>query len=135
MDESFNRYKQEREKGNRLIEESEKKYFRNINIKNQELEKLDEKINQQLKNNKFSIDAGDNNKPEKETKKDSENFLRTNLKNIKLPGDKTDSRYNNYKYVYDAIADANLENDEKQALFEAVYLIQQQFTKTPEESS
>ena len=128
-DERFNKYYREREKSNRLIEESEKKYFQRIDVKNHDMEKLDERINRQLENNKFY----DIKHHDEEEKKDTGRYSKIKAKNSTK--EKTGGRYDNYNNIYEAINDADIEYAEKQALMEAVSNIQQRFAGQSDESS
>jgi hypothetical protein len=131
LENSLNKINQEREKGNRLIEESEKKYFRKIDRKNLEMKEMDTRILRRLEDNKLK----NKNETKKEGKKRGGTFTKNKKKrnkSWKTPEEKTESRYEDYNYIYEAISDADFKDDEKQALMEVVSAVQHKFTKSAE---
>jgi len=128
LEETEGRIKAQNEKGSRLIQESEKKFFHKVDKKNLEMKELDEKIIKHLENNKVRTDG----EPE-EFKKEKRNAKRRGkiFNKFKLLKDNNDSRYNDYSKIHDAIADSDLDDEEKQTLMEIVSNVFEKFTRQP----
>jgi len=130
MDESFDRLNREREQGNRLMEESEKKYFRRVDRKNLEMKELDNRIHKQLEENKLKVEEHRREEAEKSGRLFKGKKAR---KGKRTSGDSADIRYDDYSDIYNAISVSSFEDEEKQALIDAVSGIQQRFNKPAEQ--
>jgi len=134
MDKSFRRLNREREEGNKLTEESEKNYFRRVDRKNMEMKELDTRIHRQLEENNLrsedDFEYEERRERRKLTRKRKNRKIRIN--NNESPEIIAEYRHEDYSYIYDAINESDLEDEEKQALVEAVSVVQQRFTKSVE---
>ena len=134
MDNSFKRLNREREEGNKLTEESEKNYFRRVDRKNMEMKELDTRIHRQLEENNLrsedDFEYEERRERRKLTRKRKNRKIRIN--NNESPEIIAEYRHEDYSYIYDAINESDLEDEEKQALVEAVSVVQQRFTKSVE---
>ena len=132
MDESLDKLSREREQGNRLMEESEKKYFRRVDKKNLEMKELDDRIHKQLEENKLKVEEHRKEEEEKSGKLFKGKKAKRKARNRGTSEDSADIRYDDYSDIYNAISVSSFEDEEKQALIEAVSGIQQKFNKPAE---
>jgi len=136
MDKSFKRLNREREEGNKLMEESEKNYFRRVDRKNMEMKELDTRIHRQLEENNLrsedEIAEEERREKRKLTRKRKNRKIRIRTSKNETPEIIAEYRHEDYSYIYDAIRESDFEDEEKQALVEAVSAVQQRFTKSAE---
>jgi len=134
MDKSFKRLNREREEGNKLTEESEKNYFRRVDRKNMEMKELDTRIHRKLEENNLRSedDFADEERRERRKLTRKRKNRKIRISNNESPEIIAEYRHEDYSYIYDAISESDLEDEEKQALMEAVSAVQQRFTKSVE---
>ena len=134
MDNSFKRLNREREEGNKLTEESEKNYFRRVDRKNMEMKELDTRIHRKLEENNLRSedDFADEERRERRKLTRKRKNRKIRISNNDTPEIIAEYRHEDYSYIYDAISESDLEDEEKQALMEAVSAVQQRFTKSVE---